>query len=41
LIELASIVKVDVLNRPIADLKTVSDDLRSSGVRLLAERVET
>ena len=41
LIELASIVKVDVLNRPIADLKEVADHLRSSGVRLLAERVET
>ncbi len=41
LIELASIVKVDVLNRPIAELREVADNLRSSGVRLLAERVET
>src|SRR5436190_7320018 len=40
-VELASIVKIDVLNRPIADLRGVADYLRSSGVRLLAERVET
>jgi EAL and modified HD-GYP domain-containing signal transduction protein len=40
-VELASIVKVDVLNRPVADLRCVADHLRSSGVRLLAERVET
>jgi EAL and modified HD-GYP domain-containing signal transduction protein len=40
-IELASIVKIDVLNRPLADLRGVADHLRSSGVRLLAERVET
>jgi EAL and modified HD-GYP domain-containing signal transduction protein len=41
LVELASVVKIDVLNRPLADLRAVADDLRSSGVRLLAERVET
>jgi EAL and modified HD-GYP domain-containing signal transduction protein len=40
LVELASIVKIDVLNRPVADLRGVADQLRSSGVRLLAERVE-
>jgi len=41
LVELASIVKIDVLNRPVADLRGVADQLRPSGVRLLAERVET
>ena len=41
LVELASIVKIDVLNRPFAELRGVADHLRSSGVRLLAERVET
>jgi len=40
-VELASIVKIDCLNRPLADLRSVADHLRSSGVRLLAERVET
>jgi EAL and modified HD-GYP domain-containing signal transduction protein len=40
-VELASIVKIDVLNRPLADLRCVAHHLRSSGVRLLAERVET
>jgi EAL and modified HD-GYP domain-containing signal transduction protein len=41
LVELASVVKIDVLNRSHADLRSVADHLRSSGVRLLAERVET
>jgi EAL and modified HD-GYP domain-containing signal transduction protein len=41
LVELASIVKIDVLNRPLSDLRCVAHHLRSSGVRLLAERVET
>ena len=41
LVELASVVKIDVLNRPHADLRGVADHLRPSGVRLLAERVET
>jgi c-di-GMP phosphodiesterase len=41
LVELASVVKIDVLNRPLADLRCVAHHLRSSGVRLLAERVET
>jgi EAL and modified HD-GYP domain-containing signal transduction protein len=41
LLELASIVKIDVLNRPIAELERVAQQLASSGVRLLAERVET
>jgi len=41
LLELASVVKVDILNRPREDLKRVADQLRPAGVRLLAERVET
>ncbi len=41
LVELASVVKIDVLNRPHAELRDVANNLRSSGVRLLAERVET
>jgi EAL and modified HD-GYP domain-containing signal transduction protein len=41
LVELASVVKIDVLNRPHADLRGVANHLRPSGVRLLAERVET
>ena len=41
LVELASVVKIDVLDRPHADLRGVANHLRSSGVRLLAERVET
>jgi len=41
LVELASVVKIDVLNRPTAELRNVAGHLRSSGVRLLAERVET
>jgi c-di-GMP phosphodiesterase len=40
LLQLASIVKIDVLNRPEAELKRVADDLRKHDVRLLAERVE-
>jgi EAL and modified HD-GYP domain-containing signal transduction protein len=41
LLELASIVKIDVLNRPIDEIAAVASQLKSSGVRLLAERVET
>jgi EAL and modified HD-GYP domain-containing signal transduction protein len=41
LLDLASIVKVDVLNRTEDDLREVAKQLRPSGVRLLAERVET
>jgi c-di-GMP phosphodiesterase len=41
LLELASIVKVDVLNRPEAELHEVALQLKPTGVRLLAERVET
>jgi len=38
---MAKIVKIDVLNRPEAELKGVARDLLPYGVRLLAERVET
>lgn len=41
LLELASIVKVDVLGRTPAQLLTIANELKPSGVRLLAERVET
>jgi c-di-GMP phosphodiesterase len=41
LVELASVVKIDVLNRPHAELRNVAAHLRPSGVRMLAERVET
>ncbi|HTE48164.1 MAG TPA: HDOD domain-containing protein [Gemmatimonadaceae bacterium] len=41
LLELASIVKVDVLGRPLKDLACVAKQLQPAGVRLLAERVET
>jgi EAL and modified HD-GYP domain-containing signal transduction protein len=41
LLELASVVKVDILNRPREELQRVADQLRPFGVRLLAERVET
>lgn len=41
LLALASIVKIDVLNRSEAEVKGVADALRKYGVRLLAERVET
>ena len=41
LLRLADIVKVDVLNRPAAELATVVEQLRPFGVRCLAERVET
>ncbi len=41
LLALASIVKIDVLNKSEAEVKRVADDLRKYGVRLLAERVET
>jgi EAL and modified HD-GYP domain-containing signal transduction protein len=40
LVDLASVVKIDVLDRSHADLRRVANDLRSAGVRLLAERVE-
>ena len=41
LLALATIVKVDVLNRPEAELRQVARELAPHGVRLLAERVET
>jgi EAL and modified HD-GYP domain-containing signal transduction protein len=41
LLELASIVKIDVLNRPAHDLDVVAKQLAPFEVRLLAERVET
>jgi EAL and modified HD-GYP domain-containing signal transduction protein len=41
LLRLATIVKVDVLNRPEAELRRVAEELRPYEVRLLAERVET
>ncbi|HEY4219259.1 MAG TPA: HDOD domain-containing protein [Gemmatimonadaceae bacterium] len=41
LLELASIVKIDVLNRQAHDLAVVAQQLSPFGVRLLAERVET
>lgn len=41
LLELASIVKIDVLNRPVDDIAAVARQLEPTGVRLLAERVET
>jgi EAL and modified HD-GYP domain-containing signal transduction protein len=41
LLELTTIVKVDVLNRPACELDEVAQRLASYDVRLLAERVET
>ncbi len=41
LLELASIVKIDVLNRPIDEIAAVASEVRRAGLRLLAERVET
>lgn len=41
LLPLAEIVKVDVLNRSFDDIRATVHALRKSGVRLLAERVET
>jgi len=41
LLDLASIVKIDVLNRPHPELRSVTTELRASDARLLAERVET
>lgn len=41
LLELASVVKVDILNRPREELQRVADQLLPFDVRLLAERVET
>ncbi len=41
LLQLASIVKVDVLDRPDAELKTLVEQVKPFKVRLLAERVET
>lgn len=41
LLEMASIVKIDVLNQSLDDLAIVADLLKPTGVRLLAERVET
>lgn len=41
LLELASIVKIDVLNRSRRDLELVVKQLADANVRLLAERVET
>lgn len=40
LLRLSSIVKVDVLDRPMAELEEVMGQLRPFGVRCLAERVE-
>ena len=41
LLEFAKIVKVDVLGRSEAEIATVARELKPSGIRLLAERVET
>jgi c-di-GMP phosphodiesterase len=41
LLELASVVKIDILNRSREDLERVAVQLRPTGARLLAERVET
>ena len=41
LLKLASVVKIDVLNKTEAEIKAAADELRPYGVRLLAERVET
>jgi EAL and modified HD-GYP domain-containing signal transduction protein len=41
LLELASIAKIDVLNRSERELATVARQVSPTGVRLLAERVET
>ena len=41
LLDLASIVKIDVLNRPADSLQAVVDHVRPHNVRMLAERVET
>jgi EAL and modified HD-GYP domain-containing signal transduction protein len=41
LLPYAQIVKVDVLNRPLEDLRGVVEGLRGQKVQLLAERVET
>jgi EAL and modified HD-GYP domain-containing signal transduction protein len=40
-LEMASVVKIDVLNRTPDDLKSIARQLEGSNVRLLAERVET
>ena len=41
LLDIASIAKVDMLNRSAADIEEVTRQLRPFGVRLLAEKVET
>lgn len=41
LLQLAKIIKIDVLGRPESELRQVADELKPYGVRLLAERVET
>ena len=41
LLELASIVKVDILNKTPEELETTARQLKPTGARLLAERVET
>jgi EAL and modified HD-GYP domain-containing signal transduction protein len=41
LLRIASIIKIDVLNRPESELRRVAEELRPYGLRLLAERVET
>jgi EAL and modified HD-GYP domain-containing signal transduction protein len=41
LLQAASIVKLDVLNKSEAEVQRLADDLRAHDVRLLAERVET
>jgi EAL and modified HD-GYP domain-containing signal transduction protein len=41
LLDLATIVKLDVLGRPMEEIRRVSEPLRGRGLTLLAERVET
>jgi EAL and modified HD-GYP domain-containing signal transduction protein len=41
LLDMASIVKIDVLNRPVSEIEIVAKEVQRAGLRLLAERVET
>lgn len=41
LLPFAKIIKLDVLDRPLDEIREVSEPLRRQGLRLLAERVET
>ncbi|HXT19098.1 MAG TPA: HDOD domain-containing protein [Gemmatimonadaceae bacterium] len=41
LLDLATIVKIDVLDRPLDEIEAVAKHLKRAGIRLLAERVET